>query len=283
MTATEDLVLTQEQIASFEDNGFLHLERICPPEEVEFIIGVYDRLFADKAGRAQGAHFDMVGKDDDNAEPVSPQIINPVFFAPELKDTIFRKNALSVARQLLGPDAVGAFEHAIRKPPLIGAPTPWHQDEAFRRNHAPGYNEISIWMPLQPVDETSGCLQFVSGVHRGPVLSHRSPGNDPTVHALECVDDFASAKVVPVPLSAGGCTIHHCRTPHRAGANRSNGPRRAYILGFEVPTKGVPKMSPEFPWNLEKQTANKKRKQAWRMRGGVFVEVGRKIRRKLRF
>lgn len=280
-TLTNDAVLTEEQVRSFHENGFLRLESICPPEEVEVLIGVYDRLFASKAGREQGAHFDMVGSDKDDAVPVSPQIINPVFFAPELKETIFRQNALKVARELLGPEASGAFEHAILKPPLFGAPTPWHQDEAFRRNHPQGYEEISIWMPLQPVDESSGCLQFVPKVHRGPVLEHRSPNNDPTVHALECVSDFAGTPIISCPLPAGGCTIHHCRTPHRAGPNSSTNPRRAYILGFMLPTKGRPKFSPEFQWNLEKQTANKERKLAWRRRGGIVVEVLRKIRARI--
>ena len=274
-------MLTEEQVRSFHENGFLRLENICPAEEVEFLIGVYDRLFREKAGREQGAHFDMVGSDKDDAEPVSPQIINPVFFAPELEQTTFRANALKVARELLGPEASYAFEHAIRKPPLIGAPTPWHQDEAFRRNHPPGYEEISIWMPLQPVDDLNGCLQFVPKIHRGPVLKHRSPNNDPTVHALECASDFTETPVVSCPLPAGGCTIHHCRTPHRAGPNSSTQPRRAYILGFQLPVAGNPKFSPEFHWNLEKQTANKLRKRAWRRRGGVVVEVFRKLRARL--
>jgi ectoine hydroxylase-related dioxygenase (phytanoyl-CoA dioxygenase family) len=276
------LVLSEEQISFFREQGYLRLEQISPPEEVEFLKGVYDRLFAEKAGRGQGAYFDAVSADDDDNQPhTSPQMIDPVLFAPELKKRIFRENALAIAKQLLGPRAYGSFEHAILKPPGIGAPTPWHQDEAFRLDYEPGYNEISIWMPLQPVDTSSGCMEFLPGSHRQPVLRHASPGNDPRIHALACVDDFDETKAVPCPLPAGGCTVHHARTLHHAGPNISPHPRRAYILGFALPVKSDYKLARPFPWNSEKQTASEERKRVWRKRGGFVVELVRKVQKKV--
>src|SRR5215469_10116848 len=122
------LTLIEDQIRFFKEKGYLRLEQISPPDEVEFLKGVYDRLFAEKAGRKQGAYFDAVSTDDDDDKPhTSPQLIDPVRFAPELKKTVFRANGLAIAKQLLGAKAYGSFEHAILKPPEIGAPTPWHQ------------------------------------------------------------------------------------------------------------------------------------------------------------
>jgi ectoine hydroxylase-related dioxygenase (phytanoyl-CoA dioxygenase family) len=60
---------------------------------------------------------------------------------------------------------------------------------------------------------------------------------DADAHALEADDPVAEEDAVAVPLPAGGCTIHHCRTLHYAGANRSTEPRRAYIMGFSVPAQ----------------------------------------------
>jgi ectoine hydroxylase-related dioxygenase (phytanoyl-CoA dioxygenase family) len=276
------LALSEEQIQFFQEHGYLRLEQISPPEEVNFLKGVYDRLFAEKAGREQGAYFDFVGTDEDDNKPAtSPQIIDPAQFAPELKKTMFRTNALAIAKQLLGPKAYGSFEHAILKPPGIGAPTPWHQDEAFRLDYPPGYDEISIWMPLQPVDTTSGCMEFIPGSHRQPILRHASPSNDPRIHALACVGEFDGTKAVPCLLPAGGCTIHHARTLHHTGANTSSNPRRAYILGFALPVKSDYKLAQPFPWNQEKQTASEERKRAWRKRGGFAVEFVRKVQKKV--
>jgi ectoine hydroxylase-related dioxygenase (phytanoyl-CoA dioxygenase family) len=276
------VTLSEEQIQFFKDHGYLQLEQISPPDEVNLVRGVYDRLFAEKAGRQEGAYFDAVSPDEDDNKPhTSPQLIDPVLFAPELKKTIFRANALAIAKQLLGSAAYGSFEHAILKPPGIGAPTPWHQDEAFRLDYAPGYDEISIWMPLQPVDTTNGCMEFLPGSHRQRILRHASPGNDARIHALICVDDFDETKAVACPLPAGGCTIHHTRTLHHSGPNVSPNPRRAYILGFALPVKSDYNLAKPFPWNTEKQMASEQRKRVWRKRGGFAVEFLRKIQKKV--
>ena len=278
------LQLSEAQGQHFQDAGFLVLNGITTPAEIEKLRGIFHRLFAEKAGREQGAQFDMVGRDDEEDADTparSPQIINPQFFAPELGQTLFAANALGVAKSLLGARAEVAFQHAICKPGGYGAPTPWHQDEAFRRDYAPGYREISIWLPLQAVGPENGCMEFVPGSHRGPVLPHRSPGGDTRVHALECADGFDPATATLCPLPLGSASVHHCRTLHHAGANRSPRERVAYVIGFHVPPERNPRRSPAFPWNEEKQTAGLARKRAWRKRGGIFVELGRRLTRLL--
>ena len=78
----------------------------------------------------------------------------------------------------------------------------------------------------------------------GPVLRHRSPGNDPRVTALECCDVFDPAQAQPCPLPPGGAAIHHCRTLHCAGPNASDVPRLAYILAFRGATTPNPAGQP---------------------------------------
>ena len=276
-THSPTVILTEAQIRAFHEEGYLTLPAISTPEEVELLRGVFDRLFSDRAGFKEGAQYDMVG-DDDGKPAKLPQIINPVNYAPELRDTLFRANALGIARQLLGPDAGPTFEHAILKPARYGAATPWHQDEAHRFDDAFEYEQVSIWMPLQEATLANGCMQYIPGSNLGEVLQHRSPNNDPTIHALEtCPETFDAAKAVPCPLPPGGCTIHHGRTLHFAGPNNSDNPRRAYILAFEVPP--VPSTrTRDFHWNKNKHSASHERKRAWRRHGGVVVEAWRKLR-----
>ena len=121
MTAT----LSTEQIAFFRERGYLRLDAITTADEVERLRGVFDRLFAERAGWEKGKSFDLAGTDEADKKPVLPQILNPVEFAPELAETQFRVNALAIARELLGPTAELWFEHAIFKPAHYGAPTTW--------------------------------------------------------------------------------------------------------------------------------------------------------------
>jgi ectoine hydroxylase-related dioxygenase (phytanoyl-CoA dioxygenase family) len=250
--STATIVLNQEQIDFFHHHGYLSLSAITTSEEIARLRVIYDRLFAVRAGREDGNQFDLAGADEEDEEAVLPQILDPVRYAPELAETIYRANALSIARQLLGPECNYTGEHAILKPPRMGAETPWHQDEAYWPPED-DYNTLSIWLPLQEANLDNGCMTFLPGSHRNEVLPHHSIHNDPRVHGLEI--ERASldlARAVPCPIPAGGVTIHHCRTAHYAGANHTDQPRRAYILLFGVPAKKrtAPRV---FPWQQNKR------------------------------
>jgi len=268
------LPLSPQQTARFCSDGFLALEAIAPAGEVEQLRHIFDRLFKQGTGWNKGAQFDLAGTDDGKGPAGLPQILNPVEFAPELRETQFRANALAIARQLLGPETEPWFEHAILKPPHFGAATPWHQDEAHRDDPGTDYQQISIWMPLQEATEINGCMRYIAGSHLGPVLEHRSPNNDPRVTALECIGPFQPEQATHCPLPPGGAAIHHCRTLHGAGPNQSDQPRRAYILVFRGPTRPNPQFR-GYSWNVEKRTAAHERRVSWENRGGAIGRAAR--------
>lgn len=241
------------QIEFFRANGFLSIERITTDEEIEMLREVYDRLFEARAGREGGDQFDLAGTDEDAKTAALPQILNPSKYAPELLDTQYRVNARHISQQLLGENVTPQGEHAIFKPAHYGAPTPWHQDEAYW-NPSMQYHSLSVWMPLQPATPENGCLQFVPGSHEWEIVEHQPIGNDPRVHGLETVAPIDENLAVLCPLPAGGATFHLNRTLHYAGPNASEIPRRAYILGFGTAPK-ADSSGRAFGWNDRKITA----------------------------
>lgn len=250
------VVLTTDAIQKFWEQGFLAVPQISTAQEIEWLCGVYDRLFAQRVGWDKGDFFDFAGPDTPETAPVLPQLLEPTRYERLLTNTIFRTNALAIAKQLLGPSAELVFEHAMLKPPRIGAETPWHQDEAFYPVYS-DYQSITVWMPLQPVDASNGCLEFIAGSHKGSVLPHRRLNNDPRIHGLE-VHGVDIGQPVSCPLPAGGATVHHCRTLHHAGPNVSGAPRRAYALGYGIRSPEFT-LRAEFPWNAVRTSARDKR------------------------
>ncbi len=252
------LPLTDEHIRNFREQGFLRLETLAAPEEVSWVREIYDRLFAERAGWSRGDQFDLAGTDEPDGKLRLPQLMNPVSYAPELTSAIFRQAAGRLARQLLGEDAEAGDEHAILKPADDGAETPWHQDQAYW-DPAYQYEALSIWVPLQEATLENGCMWFIPGSHRAGILPHHSIGHDARVHGLE-TDEVDPTGAVACPLPAGGCTIHHCRTLHYAGPNRSRQPRRAYILTFRRPPVRLTGPG-EFPWLSARRVARQTRSQ----------------------
>lgn len=234
-------VLTEEQVAAFARDGFIRVERLVDADEIASWREGYDELFARSEGFADHDRIDLAPAGE---RAVLPQIVNPERYLPRLVEGGAYRDALAVARQLLGDDAVPMGNHAINKPGGDGAPTPWHQDEAYwdrRFDH----DAISIWIPLQDVAEANGCMVFVPGSHRGDVLPHRLI--HPDSHGLQLVDGDEPAGAVACPLPAGGATVHAGRTLHCAGPNRTAEPRRAVVFAFARPT--TPRAEPHhYPW-----------------------------------
>jgi ectoine hydroxylase-related dioxygenase (phytanoyl-CoA dioxygenase family) len=234
-------ILTDVQIAAFERDGFVTIDQLADADEVASWCDGYDELFARAGGFADNDRIDLAPAGE---RSVLPQIVNPERYLPQLVEGRAYANARAVARQLLGDDAVAMGNHAINKPGGDGAPTPWHQDEAYwdqRFDH----QAISIWIPLQDVAESNGCMVFVPGSHHGEVLPHRLIHADS--HGLQLVDGDEPPGAVACPLPAGGATVHAGRTLHYAGPNRTSEARRAVVFAFARPA--TPRAEPhDYRW-----------------------------------
>jgi Phytanoyl-CoA dioxygenase (PhyH) len=273
-----DVLLTAEQIAQFREQGFLSIPRISSPGEVERMRTLLTDLFAQRAGWKEGAQFDLVSPDDEAEETTLTQIIQPVNYASDLRDTLFRANAAAIAEQLLGPEATSSFEHSILKSADNGSATPWHQDEAYRASDAFEYEQLSIWMPLQDAAEEHGCLRYIPGSHRRGILRHRRVNDDPKVHSIETdPDEFDETEAVACPLPAGGAVIHAGKMIHSAGPNTTGTPRLAYTLAFELPPR-LAEAPRGFHWNEGRQSSDVVRRRAWLKRGGIAVDIARRAR-----
>ena len=246
---TSALVLTEQQCASFRENGYLSVPEITTADDLVRIAEIYDQAFARKSGWEDGNYFDLVGSGENVDEFQIPHLQQIARYCPELLTTRYYANATAVAKQLLGSRAKHVYDIAITKPPGSHAETPWHQDAAFI-TETDYFESIVVWMPLQPVDQTNGCMSFIPGSHRGPIHTHRSPHGDNRINGLEALDVDRS-KAVACPLPAGGATFHHFRTLHGAGGNYSASSRRALTFGFGI-RRTKPTIVGTFDWLTEK-------------------------------
>lgn len=256
-----ETILTDEEIAFYHREGYLAIDALTTSDDVAFIREAYDRIFAERAGRAEGAQFDLAGTDEEGQEAALPQILNPARYAPEINDSLLLKNARIAIQQLLGDDAPCHFAHAIYKPAKYGSETPWHQDASYWNPNVIT-RSISIWVPLQEATPANGCMHFVPRSQQDEaVLPHRSINNDPRIHGMELHPDEMDkvADAVACPLPPGGATFHNGYMLHYTPPNRSEIPRRAIILSGRDP-RPVERETPiSFPWQEEKRTARMER------------------------
>ncbi len=246
------------QLEEFETRGFTHVSRITTDEELAWLGELYDWLFRERIQAVPGGYFDLSRPYESAGEDLQPQILSPEALVPDLRKTALFQNGRRLASVLLRQplESVRGWGHMIRKPARIGAPLPWHQDEAY---WDPGYDyrALGCWMPLDPATHESGCMSFIPGSHRGDVRKHRHVGDDPTVHAL-FTDEVDDSLAVAVPLAPGGAILHACRTLHSSGPNVSHHVRRAYANEFQI--RPVKRDTPyDRPWVTEGQEAWERR------------------------
>jgi ectoine hydroxylase-related dioxygenase (phytanoyl-CoA dioxygenase family) len=233
--------MTNAQAASFHRDGFLRIEALTDEAELTLLLGLYDGLFRREAGFDAGDRIDLAP--EPGRKPL-PQIVNPERYAPRLVEGLAYRNAREIARQLLGPGCVPTGNHAILKPARIGGDTPWHQDEAYWDPRF-AHRAVSVWLALQPATIENGCMRFITGSHRGPVLPHELISADS--HGLRAIGELPDAPEAICELPAGGATLHDGRTLHAAGPNLSAQPRRALVFGFGL-APALLDTPQHYPW-----------------------------------
>jgi ectoine hydroxylase-related dioxygenase (phytanoyl-CoA dioxygenase family) len=86
---------------------------------------------------------------------------------------------------------------------------------------------VTAWLALDDVDEANGCLRYIDGSHRGPILASRRLAARPHDMTPDpALIDLSRESLAPV--KKGGVVFHHGNTLHASGPNTSARWRRAY-------------------------------------------------------
>jgi len=223
---------------AFERDGFLSIGSLTNLEDIEQVRSLLDPLY-ERFDSLGDRAVDLAGTREPGAAPRSPEVNEALILEPRLRETAVYARCREIARTLLGTPVGYQFDHAIYKPPHNKTPTAWHQDEAYSNGPIP-LRSAHFWIPLQPVTVDNGCMWFIPGSNRGPLLPHHvtnrrfTSENVPpsTTGGTLAADNVDDSSAVACPLPAGGATVHHPLTLHYTGANQSDGYRKVWILHF---------------------------------------------------
>ena len=222
-------------INDLQRDGFVVIERVTTPEDLDRISRIMARLYRCYRGLARRRHAWDLGVGT-GGSPEILEINQTLALEPELATTQTFRRCRELAAALLQRPVEYRFDHAIYKPPFNGRATAWHQDEAYTLD--PTLVTAHFWVPVQDVTVEMGCMQFIPGSHRERVRPHQRLERLRHAHALETTDVDAT-RAVACPLRAGDVTVHFPRTLHYTGPNLTAVPRLAWSLEFG-PRRGLP-------------------------------------------
>jgi ectoine hydroxylase-related dioxygenase (phytanoyl-CoA dioxygenase family) len=235
--------VTGDEVEAFWADGVVCLRGVLDPEVVAAMAGpVEDALRAKEStdlsemGRTLAAAGEDVASDGESTgkfvSGVDHWRSQPEFFA-----FAGGSGLPVVVGALLRATKVNLYEDSVLvKEPGARERTVWHQDLAYF--HVDGEQLCTTWVPLDPTDATTGAVRYARGSHRWDavyrpnlfVSSMPIPGTEgelvPDVDALAAAGD---AEVVTFATEPGDVVVHHARTLHAAGGNRSSTTRRRAI------------------------------------------------------
>lgn len=158
---------------------------------------------------------------------IAPRKLNAPFLAHEdLRRFELDPRLNGLVDGVIGKPARLVTDQILMKPPKFGSAKPYHQDNAYFMCD-PGDETITAWIALDDVDESNGCLRYIDGTHRGPVLEHIPIPNEPhnMVPPPELIDRESEA---PARAGKGAVVLHHSHTLHTSHRNDSDRWRRGF-------------------------------------------------------
>ena len=226
------LELTDEQVAGFEEDGFIALERIVDAETVALLRERFDRLF--RGQFESGVTPDEVNWQEGSGNPeMTRQICNGWRADRAVARVVTRPDIGRAVARLAGwPGTRVMTDNVLWKPP--GArPLGMHQDNAYLAWFAP-QELLSCWIALDDTSAEGGTMELVRGSHRWARSTPKGEFHGPTDYRKYMLEAAAAEgvapEVVPVVVPRGGGAFHHGWTWHGSGFNRAERPRRALVL-----------------------------------------------------
>jgi phytanoyl-CoA hydroxylase len=251
------LRLSADHCAFYREHGYVVLRGVVPPELlvdaqtliepwVEAMVAAWrrDGLIA---GEFTGTDCWHRFLDAWNAagRPHFRRLPNHFLINPGMYDFVRSPTFLQIAEQLIGtPDLSmhGIFNARPQLPRHEDTMTPWHQDSQYwnfdygeerdieRKTHV-----VTMWMPLQDVDETSGTLQVISRQETGGVVLPSELYDFERTGFLRILPaDMARFTPLPMRMAPGDILLFNQRTPHGAAPNLVERIRWSVDIRFEA-------------------------------------------------
>jgi len=227
MTMSE--TLTQNQIAFYQENGYLVLENQIPDNWMHRIRTEISRFEGEAALLNESNERLDLEDSHTKSSPRLRRIKLPHTISNDLNELMLSDYILGPARDLAGPNLRLHTSKLNMKSAGYGAAVEWHQDYAFY----PHTNDdiLAIGVIVDDMAPENGPLMVYPGSHKGPVYDHHVDGVFagamlPSDNGLDAED------AVSLMGPAGSISIHHGRIVHGSSLNTSDRARR--ILFYEM-------------------------------------------------
>lgn len=222
------LNLNDEQVASYEENGFVVSEPVFDETELVALRAAADELLTNAGPLVPGNHRVAIEAETLDGKSMVRRIEPVIDLSPALAELVVDSRMTGPVARLFG-EPVFLFEDKLNyKAPHVGLDYGLHQDYKYWTEYT--NRLITVTLYLDDATPENGCLRLVPGSHRQGLVEPDSEGR------LVAWDIDLDAVDAPGP--AGSLVVFSCYTAHHSYTNRTPKGRRAILCTYNPASDG---------------------------------------------
>ena len=221
--------LTSEQIKFYEDNGYLAGIRLLNDEQIEQLRRQLDDL-TDPSHPGNELFYEYHANESNDPNQTLFHALGAWRIAPAFHDLLWNPSFVRPASQLLHGAVRFWHDQIFYKPARHGGVVAWHQDYSYWTRTKP-MAHLSCWIGLDDSTRENGCVHYVPGSHRWPLLPITGLADDmDAIQAVLTDEQKLQFKPVAIELKCGEASFHHPLMVHGSFANKTRRPRRGVVI-----------------------------------------------------
>jgi ectoine hydroxylase-related dioxygenase (phytanoyl-CoA dioxygenase family) len=249
--------------AQFKENGFVLLEDVISPTEIESVFSEIDYMLDMvmqnlKTGRRKFARVDEKYLHLKSSNPLfSGRVYDLMKQMQLLLAVAMKPRIIDFVRSVFqGPVLLDLPQIRIDDPSNLRA-LPMHQ-EGFGQIST---NTITAWTPLQDVSVTTGTMAVIPGSHKLGFLPHQFYADMSNAHGV-CREYVDPGSISPISVKAGTAVVFDARLIHGTVHNSSNKVRWTAICRYCDPKQAPYLLDASAPMRIpqseEKHSADER-------------------------
>lgn len=223
-------MLTKEQKAFYDENGYVLVEGLLTKEEAALYRKECHEL-ADRLAKIKSIDATWGSARRLNQEAASTVVLHchdVQFYSALFTQLLVNEKFTRAAASIIGPNVQLHHTKMFIKPAEKGAPFPMHQDCPYFPHDNHSMIAAIIHFDDAPVEK--GCVRVVPGSHKRGPIEHIGEGG---WHLSP--EEYSVDEATPCPAKAGDVLFFSYLTIHGSGINRSNEPRTTLLVQMRDP------------------------------------------------
>lgn len=218
--------VSQVQIESYQEQGFLVVEGLLSDEDVEAIRSDAIKLCR---GEYKSENLQPVSNAESDTAALSRYLCihQPHHVSPVMREYLAHPAVSRALARLVAPDVKCMQSMLFIKPPRFPGQA-WHQDEVYIPTR--DRSLTGAWYALDDATVENGCMWVLPGSHRnGYLYPQRLHGRPEEFDSARESYGFDDREEIPVACRAGAVVFFNGYLLHRSRKNRSDRFRRVLV------------------------------------------------------